>query len=137
MSKVRTGGPRGHGSHDEADLPSAIRNLDPESGDPGYWERFRFRVMSRAAAELARRRRPHATVGGVLKDWAKAIVPIAAAAAVVALSFVWAERRADDTSLMGLEEALTVGLEGEVLPALLGGGDSDEAGAFIFALETF
>lgn len=138
MTKVRTGGPEGRDSQgDGSDIHVAITSLDPGTTDPGYWHRFRFRILSRAAAELARRRAQGVTVSEVLQNWSRTLVPLAAAAAAAALVMIWRGPSADAPLTMGIEEALTWDLEDEVLPTLLGSEGPGEASAFIFASETF
>ena len=136
MKKVRTGGPDGRENHDDGlNLRVVMTELDPGISDSGYWDRFRFRVMSRAAAELARRRAAGVTIGDVLEKWSRTLVPLAAAAAAVALILIWRGPSIDAPPMMGIEEALTWDLEDEVLPTLFGGEAPGEASAFIFATE--
>ena len=138
MTKVNTGGPDGHQDQNDG-LTSHIlmMELDPETSDPGYWERFRFRIMSRAAAELARRSAAGVSIGDVLEKWSRTLVPLAAAAAAVALVLIWRGPSTNATPTMGIEEALTWDLEDEVLPTLFGGDELGEVSAFIFASEAF
>ncbi len=138
MSKVETGGPDGREDHDDG-LTSHIlmAELDPGISDSGYWDRFRFHVMSEAEAELARRRAAGVTIGEVLEKWSRTLVPLAAAAAAVALILIWRGPSVDALPTMGIEEALTWDLEDEVLPTLFGSEAPGEASAFIFASEAF
>lgn len=104
--------------------------LDPGTGDPGFWIRFHSGVMERASGELARRR--HETELGVAEvvfAWRRALVPLALMAA--ALSGILLVDAARDSGAaappMALEEALTLGLPGDPVPALTNGAvDLDE-----------
>lgn len=138
MTKVETGGPDGREDRDDG-LTSHIlmTELDPGTSDSGYWVRFRSYIMSEAAAELARRRAVGVTVGDVLEKWSRTLVPLAAAAAAVALIVIWRGPSNDAPPTMGIEEALLWDLEDEVLPTLFGGEPPGEASAFIFASEAF
>ena len=138
MTKLRTGGPEGRENHEEDwSAHIHIRDLDPAVADPGYWDRFRSRIMSRVVAELARRRTARTTVGDVLESWSRTLVPLAAAAAAAALVMLWKGPTDDAPLTMEIEEALTWDLEDEVLPTLLGTEGPGEASAFIFASEAF
>ncbi len=138
MNKVKTGGPDGREDHDDGSTSHVVMTeLDPGISDPGYWDRFRFHIMSKAAAELARRRAAGVTIGDVLERWSRTLVPLAAAAAAVALILIWRGPSNDAPPTMGIEEALTWDLEDEVLPTLFGREAPGEASAFIFASEAF
>ena len=135
MTNVKTGGRNGH---DDGSTPQILmKELDPGISDSGYWDRFRLRIMSMAAAELARRGAVGVTIGDVLERWSKTLVPLAAAAAAVALILIWRGPVNDAPPTMGIEEALTWDLEDEVLPTLFGGEVPGEASAFLFASEAF
>lgn len=138
MTKVKTGGPDGREDHDDG-LTSYIlmTELDPGISDSGYWDRFRFHIMSKAAAELARRRAAGVTIGDVLEKWSRTLVPLAAAAAAVALILIWRGPPNDAPPTMGIEEALLWDLEDEVLPTLFGGEAPGDASAVLFASEAF
>ena len=69
----------------DMELAEALTVIDPASQDPNYWLRFRTWVMSNAARELARRRLiVQLTVGDVMEAWARALVPAAMLAAMLA-----------------------------------------------------
>jgi hypothetical protein len=138
MTKVETGGPDSREEHDDGLTSYVLKTeLDPGISDSGYWGRFRFRIMSKAAAELARRRAAGVTVGDVLEKWSRTLVPLAAAAAAVALILIWRGPSSVEPPTMGIEEALLSDLEDEVLPTLFGGEALGEASAFLFASEAF
>ncbi|GMR13474.1 MAG: hypothetical protein BMS9Abin29_1684 [Gemmatimonadota bacterium] len=138
MTKVDAGGPDGRENNDDGLISRILRTeLDPGISDPGYWDRFRSRILSRAAADLARRRAAGVTVGDVLEKWSRTLVPLAAAAAAVALILTWMGPSNPAPPTMGIEEALTWDLEDEVLPTLLGSETPGEVSAFILASEAF
>lgn len=135
MTKVEAGG---HSGHEDGVISHILKaELDPGISDSGYWDRFRFHIMSMVAAELNRRRVGGVTVGDVLEKWSRTLVPLAAAAAAVALISIWRAPANDAPPTMGIEEALTWDLEDEVLPTLFGGEVPGEASAFLFASEGF
>ena len=69
----------------DREVEEALAALDPRHRDPNYWFRFRAWVMSGAARELARRRlMAQLTVGDVMESWARAVIPTAMLAAVLA-----------------------------------------------------
>jgi hypothetical protein len=121
----------------DMELASALRFADPAADDPNYWLRFRAWVMKNAAAELARRRlMAELTMGDVVTSWARAVVPSALAAAVVAgLVLLRGSEVAGPPVPVGVEELLVVGLDEEAIPSVLA---ADEATAFVaFAAERF
>ena len=70
----------------DMELAERLGVLDPASGDPHYWLRFRASVMGDAARALAHRRLlAELTVSDVLTSWGRAVVPAALAAAVAGL----------------------------------------------------
>ena len=102
-------GPTGQG-HD-------LAVLDPGLDDPGYWSRFLSRVMERASDELSRRRLT-AEVGVVdfLQSWSLTVIRAALIAAAIAGVLILRDRPA---TTLGVEEALTMGLEDRTLPDLM------------------
>ncbi len=110
-----------------------LRVLDPGSQDPGYWARFRFRVMTRAANELARRRQmADVTFLDVAQSWVRFLVPAAALAAAVGAVLLSQGRTDGSLAVAGPEEVLTQELEDRTLPdfmALEGAAD----GVFLLA----
>ncbi len=102
-------GPTGQG-HD-------LAVLDPGLDDPGYWSRFLSLVMERASDELSRRRLT-AEVGVVdfLQSWSLTVIRAALIAAAIAGVLILRDRPA---TTLGVEEALTMGLEDRTLPDLM------------------
>ena len=91
--------------------------LDPELDDPGYWSRFLSRVMVRAAGELSRRRlAAEVGVTDFLKSWSVTVIRAALIAAAIASVLLLRDRPA---TVLGVEEALTMGLEDRTLPDLM------------------
>jgi len=67
------------------DRVEELRGMDPGETDGLYWVRFHRDVMSRAVAELARRREiVQLTMSQALSGWARLVVPAAAVAAAAA-----------------------------------------------------
>ena len=91
--------------------------LDPGLEDPGYWSRFLSVVMARASGELSRRRLA-AEVGVVdfLQSWSRTVIRAALIAAAIAGVLLLWDRPA---TTLGVEEALTMGLEDRTLPDLM------------------
>ena len=109
-----------------------FRVLDPELRYPGYWVRFRGRVMERAADGLRRRRLKEVGVVDLLQSWARWLVPAAAVASVVAGTLL---SRSTPILAIGVEETLRIGLEDQTLPDLM---DQDAFGdPFLLIDETF
>ncbi len=108
---------RGVGATDRDSSPeprASLEAVDPGYGLPGYWERFHAMVMERAALELARRRRrARESVAAVLSGWSRSLIPVAAAAAVVAAFLVGSEVRhaADSAPPLALEDVLASEVE--------------------------
>jgi hypothetical protein len=121
----------------DMELASALQFVDPATDDANYWLRFRAWVMKSAATELARRRLvAELTMGDVVTSWARAVVPTALAAAVVAgLVLLRGAEVVGPPVPVGVEELLVVDLEEEAIPSALA---ADEATAFVaFAAERF
>ena len=121
----------------DMELASALQFVDPATDDANYWLRFRAWVVKSAAGELARRRlMAELTMGDVVTSWARAVVPTALAAAVVAgLVLVRGTGVTVTPVPVGVEELLVVGLEEEAIPSVLA---ADEATASVaFAAERF
>ncbi len=112
--KGRFGPYEGDGPTGEGD---DLAVLDPGLDDPGYWPRFLSHVMTRAADELARRRLAAETgVADTLQSWSLTVIRAAVIAAVIAGVLLLRDRPA---TALGVEEALTVGLEDRTLPDLM------------------
>ncbi len=91
--------------------------LDPGLDDPGYWSRFLSHVMTRAADELARRRlAAEVGIADTLQSWSLTVIRAAVIAAVIAGVLLLRDRPA---TALGVEEALTMGLEDRTLPDLM------------------
>lgn len=108
------------GVHGGAELPERgddLTILDPGYDDPGYWIRFRSQVMVRATDELSRRSLvAEVGVADFIQSWARTVIRAAAIAAVIAGLLLL--RDGPDTAL-GVEEALTTGLEDRTLTDLM------------------
>ena len=115
-----------------------LRALDPAHDRPGYWERFRAEIMERAAFELARRRElARESVELVLSGWSRSLVPVAAAAAVIAAIMLGSENTQDPgpgTPLV-LEEVLATDLGDEVLQTVIAGEAHASTVAFMAFVE--
>lgn len=83
---------------EDDDVPSfpgedpSFEALDPGWTDPGYWARFQERTLALVEPELVRRRRvgERITVSEVVTSWSRALVPVAMAAAAVAVTVLLA-----------------------------------------------
>lgn len=133
-------GRRGRSGLHEGEGPDPAYDLgilDPGRRDSSYWARFRFRVMTRAADELRRRREmAEFTVLGVVQSWARVLVPAAAVAAAVGAVLLSQGRRAALTMASGPEEILTQELEDWTLPDFMA-LEEEEEGVFLLAGETY
>lgn len=129
------------GSDDEGrdlELARYLEAVDPASVDTHYWLRFQGWVLKNAAPELARRRlMADLTMGDVLAGWARALVPTAVAASLLAgfLLVQSAQSRDDLAVAASVEELLVAGLESETIPMTL--VDVDAPGSVAFAAERF
>ena len=95
------------------DRLTVVSVMDPAHDSPGYWDRFRARVMERAVFELARRREmARESVAAVLSGWSRSLIPVALAAAVIAAVLVGGEARSKAAA--GLPLALEDVLASEV-----------------------
>lgn len=128
------GGPDGN----DPVVSRALAAWDPGAADPGYWLRFQGRVLALAAPELARRRlMADLTVGDVLAEWARALIPTAALAAGVALLVIVRpfDTRHELASAATVEELLVADIGRETIPETL---SRDETAAWVaFAGERF
>jgi hypothetical protein len=117
---------RGDGDVDSR-LQALLSGLDPATREPRYWDRFHTAVLARASGELARRRALRdLSVSEQVSSWARAVVPtalLAAAAAGLMLLQPSAIGPVDGEVVLSVEEALSDGIDGEPIPALL----SDDA----------
>jgi hypothetical protein len=114
-------------------LAEALSHIDPASQDPNYWLRFRTWVMNGATLELARRRMiAQMTVGDVVQSWARALVPTALLAAVLAGIMLW---KIGSVPPITVEELLVSEIQGETIPVMASPARSFEA--VTFASEAF
>ena len=117
----------------DRELAEALYQLDPASRDPNYWFRFRIWVLNGATRELARRRMiAEMTVGDVVQSWARALVPTALLAAVLAGIVLW---RVGSLPPITVEELLVSEIKGETIPVLASPARAFES--VIFASEAF
>ena len=124
--------PEGQDIARDVELGEVLFLIDPASRDQNYWLRFRNVVVSGAARELARRRMvARLTVGDVVTSWARALVPTALLAAVLAGIMLW--RNAPMP--ISVEELLVSEIQGETIPMML--SPTREAEAVMFATEAF
>ena len=108
---------------DRPDRGLSLEALDPEALDPGYWRRFKQRVLINAGPELARRRVRRAVgVTDIVFGWRNALVPTALLAAAVAALLLVREPTLSEQAPIALEELLVTGLEGQTIPTVLAGG---------------
>ena len=118
----------------DRELAEALFHIDPASQDPNYWLRFRTWVVNGATLELARRRMvAQMTVGDVVHSWARALVPTALLAAVLAGVLLW--RFGGSVPPMTVEELLVSEIQGETIPMMASPARTFEAVSF--ASESF
>jgi hypothetical protein len=111
---------------DRPDRGLSLELLDPETLDPGYWGRFKQRVLVNAGPELARRRTRRAVaVIDILFGWRNALVPTALVAAAVAAMLLVRGPTLVEPAPVALEELLVSGLEGGTIPTILAVGLTD------------
>lgn len=116
----------------------ALEALDPGQGRPGYWERLCGQILERAAFELARRREAaRQSVTAVLSGWSRSLIPVAAAAAVVAAIMIATEAGQDRSPAPGLvfEDVLGGGLDESAFQAALQSDAKANAAAFLAFVE--
>lgn len=119
-------------------VASLLRSVDPAGVDANYWLRFQSWVLKSAAPELARRRlMANVTMADVLVGWARAVVPTAVAAALIAGMLLLRPLGTGDeiATAASVEELLVAGMEDQTIPATL--VDEDDATALAFAAERF
>lgn len=126
----RGGGPADEPGSDAA-LPSALALIDPASGDPNYWLRFRDWVLRNAAPELARRRlMAELTVGDVMTSWARAVVPTAVLAATLAGIILLRGQQTPGQELVSVDELVLAEVGDVTVPADLRLGETASVVAF-------
>ena len=120
-----------------ADPRYDLRFLDPSHRESSYWARFRFRVMTRAADELKRRREMvEFSLLDMVQSWARVVVPAAAAAAAVGALLLSQGQSGIAQLSAGPEETLTQELEDRTLPDFMA-VEEEEEGAFLLAGGTY
>jgi hypothetical protein len=119
----------------DMELAEVLSVLDPAREDPNYWLRFRSWVLGAAAKELSRRRfMAQLTVGDVVQSWARAVVPTALVAALLAGVLLLRESILSSPLPISVEELLVSEIEGETIPMML---EAEEALVVTFASEIF
>ncbi len=102
------------GGDGPTELARDLAVLDPGLDDPGYWPRFLSLVMERASGELSRRRlAAEVGVTDFLQSWSVTVIRAALIAAAIAGVLLL---RNGAATTLGVEEALTMGLEDRTLP---------------------
>jgi len=120
----------------DREIAALLASLDPASHDANYWFRFQSWVLDRTAPELARRRlMAELTMSEVLTSWARTVIPTAMLAAALAGLLLLRGHEVPAPRPMGVEEVLTVGVEGASIPARL--RDEEAGSAVAFASEGF
>lgn len=120
------------------DRVTALEVLDPAHEHPGYWSRFRARILEHAAFELARRREAaRESVAAILSGWSRSLIPVAAAAALIASIMILNEtqRQADPAPRLVLEDMLGGTRNANPLQAGLAAGVQSNTAAFIAFVE--
>lgn len=120
----------------DEDRVSTLKLLDPAHDRPGYWSQFRARIIENAAFELARRRdAARESVAAVLSGWSRSLIPVAAAAAVIAAIMIASESRgqSEPAPRLVLEDMLGgVPTESSFQAALTAGVQSNTASFMAF-----
>lgn len=112
-------------------LGEMLKALDPATGDPNYWMRFRSEVVEKAALQLARRRREaQLTIQDVMSSWSRTVMPTALFAAALA-GIALIRPGADVIEQPAVAAPLAVELPQEVAPVLL--SPEEAAGIVAFA----
>lgn len=117
----------------DLEVAAFLRSADPASADANYWLRFQSWVLKNAAPELARRRlMSDLTMGDVLMGWARAVVPTAVAASLLAgvLLLRPAGEGQQHATAASVEDLLVAGMEDETIPATLVQGEAEASLAF-------
>ena len=120
------------------DRMPALKVLDPAHDRPGYWSQFRARIMENAAFELARRRdAARESVAAVLSGWSRSLIPVAAAAALIAAVMIASESRgqSEPAPRLVLEDMLGGAPSESSFQAALTAGVQSNAAAFMAFVE--
>jgi hypothetical protein len=110
------------------DRPIDLTPLDPQAGDPGYWDRFHGEVMDRARMPLARRRRDaDVHVPELLFRWGRLVAPVAAAAAVLAALALFSEGPISSSGPVAVDDVLEAEFPSAELAVVLTGSGPNGA----------
>ena len=121
---------------EDNDRVTALEVLDPAHERPGYWDGFRARILENAAFELARRREAaRESVAAVLSGWSRSLIPVAAAAALIASIMIANESRQPADPAPRLEDLLGGALGASSFQATLGAGVQSNTAAFMAFVE--
>ncbi len=113
-----------HGGDGPTEQAPDLAVLDPGLDNPEYWPRFLSVVMERASGELSRRRlAAEVGVTDFLQSWSVTVIRAALIAAAIAGVLLL---RDGPATTLGVEEALTMGLEDRTLPDLMGQSEGDD-----------
>lgn len=120
------------------DRITALETLDPARERQGYWEQFRARILENAAFELARRREAaRESVAAILSGWSRSLIPVAAAAALIASIMILNEtqQQAQPAPRLVLEDMLGGTRNANPLQAGLAAGVQSNTAEFIAFVE--
>lgn len=120
------------------DRITALETLDPAHERQGYWEQFRARILENAAFELARRREAaRESVAAILSGWSRSLIPVAAAAALIASIMILNEtqQQAEPAPRLVLEDMLGGTRNANPLQAGLAAGVQSNTAEFIAFVE--
>ncbi len=120
------------------DRVTALETLDPAHERQGYWEQFRARILENAAFELARRREAaRESVAAILSGWSRSLIPVAAAAALIASIMILNEtqQQAEPAPRLVLEDMLGGTRNANPLQAGLAAGVQSNTAEFIAFVE--
>lgn len=123
---------------EDNDRVMTLESLDPAHRRPGYWDRFRARILESAAFELARRREAaRESVATVLSGWSRSLIPVAAAAALIASIMIASESRqqAAPAPRLVLEDMLGGTVGENSFQVGLGAGVQTNTAAFLAFVE--
>ncbi len=123
---------------EDNDRVTVLEVLDPAHRRRGYWDRFRARVLENAAFELARRREAaRQSVAAVLSGWSRSLIPVAAAAALIASIMIANESRqeTEPAPRLVLEDMVGGVMSQSSFQATLGVGSQSSTAAFIASVE--
>ena len=123
-------------SPENQEPPVVLRALDPETWDPGFWDRHHGAIMEQAAPRLAARRARSESMGDVLLSWSRLLVPsMAMAAGILGFLLLTPGLEEEGGVMFGVEDMLQEAwIQGSGLPVL---SEMDRVGedTFVFAVE--